>query len=194
MKLLLSLFLISSSLQSFSQAKSGECQFNSTPIKYDTCSLLQQYSGEWRYTSGQDTIRIFLKPHRSRSYWFPSVIDNLWGYLEYKHGNNIVVNDSQNRFYNLPYEDDNLNLDLRTILLRSYECNQVSVRNLVGSLIYRLAGSQDYMVKVTINPIGTEMTWHQDFECTIKSDLSIPNNPPTGLNKMPDDFVLIKQP
>lgn len=164
------------------------------PIKYDTCSLLQQHVGEWRYTNGSDTIRIYLKLHRGRNISLNYIIDDLWGYVEYKHGNDIVVSDYENRLYTLPYRVDTLGFDKRTIRIRNYSCNQNSINFLVGDLIYRFAGNQDYMVKATINAAGSEMTWHQNFVGTIKSDLSIPNNPPTGLNKMPDDFILIKQP
>ena len=68
-------------------------------VKYDTCSNLHQYEGEWRYVNGQDTIRFYLRAHRTIDPDFIS--DALWGWLEYKKGNTIIESDYQHRFMNL---------------------------------------------------------------------------------------------
>lgn len=163
-------------------------------IHYDTCALLQQHAGEWRYINGNDTIKFFFKLHRSKSVTLNFIMDGLWGFIEYKHGNNIVYSNYQNRFNTLPYIIDSFPLDQKNINIGTGICSPFSVNTLYGRLIYPMNGFQSYDVKALINSAGTEMTWHQDFHFTYHNSVTIPDNPPTGLNKMPDDFVLIKQP
>ncbi|MBK8775399.1 MAG: hypothetical protein IPM10_11435 [Chitinophagaceae bacterium] len=73
------------------------------PLKYDTCNTLQQYEGEWMNVSGADTIRIYLKPVRTYEPVYNNIDDELWGWVEYKQGNNIVMSNYANRF--LPTSD-----------------------------------------------------------------------------------------
>ena len=164
-------------------------------IEYDTCSALAQHQGEWRYTNGNDTIRIFLKYHRSYSSMATGfVTDDLWGNLEYKHGNNIVFSDYANRNLSLPFIVDSLPLDRRTLFLR-YDISDPTHHILHGILLYEFNGTQEYYVDAVLNPAGTQLTWKQRFSHTLRelSDIYIPSNQPTGLNRMPSQFVLIKQ-
>jgi len=62
---------------------------------YDTCHHLNDYAGEWRYTNGQDTIRLYLKAYRTSSSNFTS--DRLWGWVEYKHGTQLIMSDYSRR-------------------------------------------------------------------------------------------------
>jgi hypothetical protein len=33
-------------------------------VEYDTCQNIHRFEGEWRYTNGSDTIRVYLRVHR----------------------------------------------------------------------------------------------------------------------------------
>ncbi|MFC4263888.1 DUF6705 family protein [Ferruginibacter yonginensis] len=160
--------------------------------EYDTCNLLQQYAGDWLYTNGADTIKIYLKAHRGKYMQPTYIFDALWGFIEYKHGNTIVVSDYANRFITIPFLLKDWPLVYRTLSIRFRNCNTAET-NLFGRLRYRLAGDQLYNVKVTLSNNGTVMQWHQEFQQTDNQDLTIPWNRPTGANAMPMDFILIKQ-
>ncbi|MFC4263032.1 DUF6705 family protein [Ferruginibacter yonginensis] len=162
---------------------------------YDTCAALQQFQGEWRYTNGADTIRIYLRYYRGKSINRNSIIDNLIGFYEYKHGNNIVSGNYANRFYQFPYMKDNVTYDNMKIFLRYSHFGNLpySQNELFGGLFYELNGTQFYKLKAVINYTGTQMTLFLTYQNTMTEN-NQPWNPPTGSSKMPDSFVLIKQP
>ena len=169
-------------------------QSQSRQIKYDTCTARSQYAGEWLYVNNSDTIKIFLKYQRIKSLQNYYLYDQLWGFLEFKHGNNIVYSDYYKRYDNIPFIIDTLMPFYNSVTLYSKKCYGNYLRQLNGNLTFNINGFQSYDVKAIVNSAGTEMTWHQDFHFTYHNSVTIPNNPPTGLNKMPDDFVLVKQP
>ena len=164
-------------------------------IQYDTCSALMQHQGEWRYANGNDTIRFFLKYHRGYYATEPKfVIDALWGNLEFKHGNTIVFSDYANISLSIPFQMDTFGLDRQTISIR-YTRKDATHHKLTGTLLYPMNGLQEYHIEAILNNTGTQMTWRQKYSTTVRenADIHIPRNPPTGLDKMPDEFVLIKQ-
>ena len=168
---------------------------NAQYVQYDTCSALAQHRGEWQYTNGTDTIRIYLKYHRSFYADDPKfVIDDLWGNLEYKHGNNVVFSDYANKDLPLPFIIDTLPLNRQTLMLR-YDPNDPTHHSLHGIMEYEMNGIQEYYVDAVLNPAGTQLSWKQKFSHTLRdlNDIYIPSNQPTGLNRMPTEFILIKQ-
>ena len=152
---------------------------------YDTCNSLQQYQGEWRYINGQDTIRIYLRAHRSINQHFNYVTDALWGWHEYKSGNTIIESNYQYRFINLPYDIDTLSIYLSSIQLGpSRDCNIIK---LTGDIWDYHQNNEFHLVTATLSNNNTVMTWKQERgECfgvfTGRPGMTLPKN-----------FVLIKQ-
>ena len=172
-------------------SKSIFAQVNFTT--YDTCNRLNPLIGDWLYTNGTDTIKIYFRLHRGKyANGSKFVIDNLWGFLEYKQGNNIIVSDYDNRFINIPYLLDTFSYR-STVRIRFSECGANNSNLLTGRLRYRFLGDQIYNVNAILNSTGTQMTWHQVFVDTERQLLTTPTNQPQGSNAMPTDFVLIKQ-
>jgi hypothetical protein len=131
-------------------------------IDYDTCRYLKQYEGEWRYENGIDTIRIYLRFHRDSSASFGSISDNLYGWHEYKKGNQIVESKYHNRFIPLPYNYDGSNsTDRRSIRLSLPFCNNDSLK-LTGTIIDSLQAKEMKIVTATLDPTSTIMTWKQE--------------------------------
>lgn len=161
------------------------CKTTAQTIRYDTCNNLQQYQGEWRYVNGKDTIRIYLRSHRSYTQHFNWVSDNLWGWHEYKKGSAIIESNYQYRFITLPYSVDTLSINLSSIWLsHSRDCNIIK---LTGRIWDYSQNNEIQMVTATLSNNNTIMTWKQEHGegfgvFTGGSGMTLPKN-----------FVLIKQ-
>lgn len=143
------------------------------PPYFDTCQYLQPLQGEWMNVNGNDTIRIYLRYHRnfeSDPETFNSTIDELWGWVEYKQGNNVLVSDYSNRFASLPYNVDDVTTGLRSIVLSAgiggyrmvavgYNPCTNPIINLGGFFIDRVRCNTDKHIMATVNSQGTQMIW-----------------------------------
>ena len=154
--------------------------------RYDTCNKLQQYVGEWRYTNGADTIRIYLRYHK----YFAEVItvnylDGLWGWHEYKTGNTVIQSNYQNRFVTLPSNATDSFLQINSIALSMPDCSDTSHR-LIGLIKDSNHPTSTYRIVATLDSTKTVMTWWQTF-----SRGSF-HNPDTDMT-LPQEFILYKQ-
>jgi hypothetical protein len=151
---------------------------------YDTCQYLNRYAGEWMYANGQDTIRIFLRPHRSFSPNFNWINERLWGWHEYKRGATVVESNYQYRNMYLSYARDSISVSKYSILISPRECDPV--HNTLTGLIRDYSQSGELKV---VNAIvsGTTMTWKQRHGEGFGAF--------TGAYGMtlPKEFVLVKQ-
>ncbi len=171
------------------------------PPYFDTCQYLRPLEGEWVNINGNDTIRIYLRFHRnfySDQDTFNSTIDELWGWIEYKQGNTIVVSDYANRLATLPYNLDNLTPGLRCIILsagigghrilpQGYIPCTNPIINLTGFFFDSIRCNSDKTIMATVNIQGTQMTW-QLYQPTALLDSVWC----TGFT-IPRHFTLIKQ-
>ena len=130
------------------------------PLKYDTCNTLQQYEGEWMNVSGADTIRIYLKPVRTYSQRYNTIRDLLWGWVEYKQGNNIVMSNYANRF--LPTSDSwDYMYSITNFRLSKYICNSQKLDGLFSDLNHH-RGLINWVVEVTLSANDITMdVWQQ---------------------------------
>jgi len=131
--------------------------------RYDTCSALQQYQGEWRYENGNDTIRIYLRFYRNYSQNFDLISDDLIGWHEYKKGNVIIESNYQYRFMQLPYnyDGDSLQNNLFSILMGLGGCN-TAANKLWGSITDYNQNKENHNIIATLNSGGTIMNWKQE--------------------------------
>jgi hypothetical protein len=129
--------------------------------RYDTCSALQALQGEWQYNNGFDTIRVYLRLHRSRSRSFNQVSDDLLGWIEYKKGNNIIESTYKNRFNTIPYETDNLPDNFSSLILQADSC-YFPVSRLFGYLTDFSQGKEIKKVNTVLDVTGNVMNWRQD--------------------------------
>ena len=161
-----------------------------TITDYDTCQYLQQYDGEWRYTNGNDTIRIYLRYHRTANTTYYStttttITDRLWGWHEYKRGNIVIESNYQNRLLALPSEND-FNPMFSSILLGLPNCADTSKR-LIGFITDYLQQKEWHVVRASLDATKTIMTWHQERGTSL-------NDPFAGMGMtLPANFILIKQ-
>jgi hypothetical protein len=154
-------------------------------LNYDTCTSLQQFAGEWMYANGQDTIRIFLKPHRSYNQHFNYTSDRLWGWHEYKKGNIIVESNYQARFNSIPYVNDKLGNNFNSIhIAPGRNCNFVKLTGSIWDLTER---DEFHIVTATISDNSTVMSWTMRH----REGYGIGTGR-TGMT-LPQNFVLIKQ-
>jgi hypothetical protein len=156
--------------------------------RYDTCQVLSQYQGEWRYINGQDTIRIYLRHHRDFSPSFNSVSDKLYGWLEYKTGNTVIETTYPYKDMLLPYnyDSDSMTVNQRSIRLNLQQCNTTcSVLN--GTIFDHLQSNEIHMVTAILNTNRTAILWkqtHSEWYGAISGA--------TGMT-LPKEFLLIKQ-
>lgn len=162
--------------------------FAQVNIDYDTCNYLQQYAGEWKHINGQDTIRIYFRSLRTKSNEFNYINDRLWGWVEYKRGNTIIESNYQNRFDSIPYISRNYDFSKYSIRISLANCDNNTVNNpLVGRIRDSLQAGELHIVKATLDPTKTIMTWTQSHsECYGALTGAI------GMT-FPTNFVLIKQ-
>jgi hypothetical protein len=136
-----------------------ETQAQPATTDYDTsCPYLSRYAGEWMSVTGTDTIRIYLRVHKSYSENFNLVKTRIWGWHEYKQGNNIVESNYQHRFMNLPYYDDSIRRHEFSIFLQLKWCD-LALNTLVGTIADYSQASELKVVNAIIT--GTTMTWKQ---------------------------------
>ena len=130
------------------------------PLKYDTCNTLQQYEGEWMNVSGADTIRIYLKPVRTYSQRYNTIRDLLWGWVEYKQGNNIVMSNYANRF--LPTSDSwDYMYSITNFRLSKYICNSQKLDGRFTDINHN-SGLINWVVEVTLSANDITMdVWQQ---------------------------------
>lgn len=160
---------------------------------YDTCQYLQQFEGEWKYSQGADTLKIYLKYHRrtisTNNNQDIYVKDCLIGWHEYKQGNMIIETDYPNRFITLPadistiYNDFSIDLSFDKLL---NSCDQNS-KKLIGYIKDITQASQQKDVFATLNSSNTNMTvkiWHGEWYGH--------GNGLVGIT-LPTNIVLIKQ-
>jgi hypothetical protein len=165
-------------------------QSSAMQTRFDTCNYLKQFTGEWVYANGLDTIKIYLRFHREQIAEFESatvIKDFLLGWHEYKQGNTIVESNYSHRLMYLPFNLDSLSNDYSSIYLtfnrQESGCGHGS-RKLNGIIKdYHPPKSESHDVDVVINSAGTTMTWKQQFAEWYK----IP------VMTLPPNFVLIKQ-
>jgi len=153
---------------------------------YDTCNNLQKYAGEWRYTNGQDTIRIYLRTSRVTDQTYNVVQDRLWGWHEYKKGNTVVQTDYAHRFMTLNSNAEVM-LDSTSIALKQFRNCSNSYINLTGLIVDYNKGSQAKNVTASFNSLGTEMLWKQT-----NGEGQGAINGIYGMT-LPKEFLLIKQ-
>jgi hypothetical protein len=131
-------------------------------IEYDTCRYLKQYEGEWQYVNGIDTIRVYLRFHRDYSASLGFISDNLYGWHEYKKGNQVIESKYQYRFMQLPYHYDSVdNTNFCSIGLIMARCNNDSPK-LRGSIFDYLQAKEMKTVTASLDPTRTIMTWKQE--------------------------------
>jgi hypothetical protein len=166
----------------------SNCFAQNTNTKYDTCQLLSQYQGEWRYTNGQDTIRIYLRYHRDYSASFNWVEDKLYGWLEYKNGNTIIESTYQNKNMTLPYnyDTDSMNVNFRSTRLKLKECNS-TYSELTGTIIDHLEANEIHMVTAILSTNRTAILWKQTHGEGYGHGTGA-----VGMT-LPKEFLLIKQ-
>jgi len=157
-----------------------------TETRYDTCSALQQYQGEWLYANGNDTIRIYLRFHRNYSQNFDEVTDELVGWHEYKQGNTVIESNYQYRFISLPYNFDSLSMNYYSIGLTLGGCN-TNARKLWGGILDYNQNKEGHNVITTLNSSGAIMDWTQEH-----SEGWGYLTGSTGMT-LPKQFVLVKQ-
>lgn len=161
--------------------------------EYDTCSALQVHQGEWIYTQGQDTIRIYLRYHRSYDPNLNSVKDRLWGWHEYKNGSQVIQSNYQHRFMPLTYNIDDMDIDKSSIWLRfdPSDDNPSNLRGLFGTITDSAYDYNRHMVITTVtNTAGViKMNWNQTYK--ERSGGSFNSAPPTMT--LPFSFTLTKQ-
>ena len=160
-------------------------------IEYDTCSYLNKYAGEWRYTNGQDTIRIYLKMQRTTMRTngndYDLIADDLWGWQEYKQGNTIIQSDYGGRLGN-PFNNWNNMKSISSITLSEKGYCSSSYKNLVGSILDYSKGSEYHPVRVSMSTDGNTMYWHQEY----RSGNGLDTGVLSGMT-LPQEFTLIRQ-
>jgi hypothetical protein len=169
-------------------------QAQNSTTEYDTCSALRLREGEWLSIQGQDTIRIFLRYHRTYDIEYNIISDRLWGWHEYKKGSQVIQSNYQHRFMPLDYIRDNINIENRSIWLR-FDPKDFDMPNAERGL-YGTITDSEYLNKPhgVIISFSTrfgvlKMTWNQQFLEYIGSPFE--GKPFTMA--LPSTFVLTKQ-
>lgn len=154
-------------------------------IRYDTCSYMQQFAGEWRSLTGTDTIKIYLRFHRDYFADPFTVSDQLYGWLEYKKGSVIIESTYQHRFMNLPYNYEDLQDSLISIRVRT-ECS-INPTKLRGYVVDIANARQEKNVRAIISADKNTIIWNQYHKEGIGAF-----GEPTGMT-LPRTFVLTRQ-
>ena len=155
--------------------------------QYDTCVHLQQYTGEWLYANGSDTIRIYLRKHRTINTVTQTIMDDLYGWHEYKIGNNIVESNYQYRFMPLPYNMDTTwdwqNYSVSLFIPQGCDNNFFQLRGFITDYTHQMRLDD---VRINISADRRTLFWHQNERgATFITD-------PRGMT-LPSTFTLIKQ-
>ena len=171
------------------------------PPHFDTCQYLQSLQGEWMNVNGNDTIRVYLRFHRdfySDPETYNSTVDELWGWVEYKQGSNIIMSDYANRFATLPYNVDDLTPGLRSIVIWpgkgggvvipvGYDPCTNPITDITGKITDRVRCNLDKNISATVNLAGTQMSWH------IVQPTALLDSAWCAGYTLPQQFTLIKQ-
>jgi hypothetical protein len=161
--------------------------------EYDTCSALEAQQGEWLYTQGQDTIRIYFRYHRCYDPEFNTLSDNLWGWHEYKKGNQVIQSNYQHRFMPLTYNMNDMDISKCSIWLRFNPIDDApnNLRGHMGSITDSEFDNNTHAVITTItNTNGViKMNWRQYYEERGGGDF---NSKPFTMT-LPLTFILTKQ-
>ncbi len=128
---------------------------------FDTCHYLQQYEGEWRYTNGTDTIKMYMRYHRDYSLSFNSQSDNLYFWHEYKKGSLVIESNYAHRFDSLSYYyDDASGIDSSSGFLSHPVCGYSS--NCLTGIITDFSQSRELkVVTATLDSTKTVLHWKQ---------------------------------
>jgi hypothetical protein len=161
------------------------------PPYIDTCQYLSPLQGEWMNVSGSDTIRIFLRHHRWVDFdpeTYNSTVNQLWGWVEYKQGNNIIMSDYANRFSILPYNIENVTPGLRSINLWTGRdgCTNPQIK-LEGAFRDIIRCRQKKNIMATVNSSSTQMTWK------LVQPTALLDSMWCGGMTLPQEFTLTKQ-
>lgn len=170
-------------------AQSNTAKHTLSLYDYDTCQYLQQFAGEWKYINGNDTIKFYFRVHKDSSETLKYISTRLFGWVEYKKGNNIVESNYQNRWDAIPYFADTVTLCNYSILLGSrIQCNPL-IDTLGGTIIDLSQSREMHVVKTIINRNSSVMTM------TWKQNHSDGYGVFTGARGMtlPKEFILTKQ-
>ncbi len=155
---------------------------------FDTCQYISQFAGEWMYASGNDTIRVFLKPQRNIYTEHNSLEDRIFGWHEYKQGNTIIESTYPNRFMTIS-NVDTISKNSFSIWLKmgtDVDCAAIP-RKASGSITDYLQAKETKIVTVTLDATGTIMTWKQRHSEGFGFLTGA-----TGMT-LPKEFTLIKQ-
>lgn len=164
-------------------------------IIYDNdCSHLQQFEGEWKYQSGNEEIKIFLKFKRVQlgdavGGDVRFVRDYLLGWHEYKRNGIVIESNYSNRFMTVPFAIGDVILDISILLsfnTKENLCFPFS-RVLSGDILDLTQCNQSANVDAVVNAAGTTMLWKQQ-----KSEWWGHGNNCNGLT-LPREFTLVKQ-
>ncbi len=137
--------------------------YSQTTLKYDTCSYIKKFEGNWMYANGDDTIRVSLRYARVCYPNMNFINDFIFGWHEYKKGNIIVESNYQNRNVPILYYDT---LSTNTFSIRlsnsSLDCNFLN-KKASGAIIDYNQAKELHIVDIQLNPLGNEITWKQSF-------------------------------
>jgi hypothetical protein len=153
----------------------------------DTCGYLNKYAGNWIYTNGNDTIRITLRLARYFDTDISRLNDKLFGWHEYKKGNNIIESDYQNRFMNLSNADTIVHLSTSIGFFSYKYCNPAYADSLSGHIIDYNQSNECKIVNASYLSNGN-LKWRQRHMTGFGQW--------TGAYGMtlPKEFILVKQP
>ncbi len=151
------------------------------PNSYFADPLLQNYEGLWMWTSGTDTVRIFLK---KEAILFKTVknctYEELIGFHEYKQGSQVVESSMQH--INTSFLDNK-----STILVGG----RTLITNTVNGTIRDLSKNKTLELKLLPNASFTQLHWKTN---TLEGvNLSTPQRPFYVGITLPSDIILIKQ-
>lgn len=164
------------------------CSAKAQTLQTYDCPYLQQYEGEWRYTNGLDTIRVYLRKYRTHDIESNYISDRLYGWHEYKHGSAVIESNYQNRFEILPYNIGGPShiYPTASIYLALIDGCQNNPYEMNGTITDLFLNSRFYNgIMVHIDPNRTTMSWKIWTIGRLASD-------PQGIS-YPTDFVLVKQ-
>ncbi len=148
-----------------------------TPGGYITNTTMAPFHGIWQWTSGLDTVKIYLATRKI-------TIDNYYadvlvGWHSYKKGNTVVESSLGNT---------NI-LGTQTIYL--WNSNQYGDPRVEGTIRDLSKASKVNILYLTINPAQSQLVW----ECTESEGHIYPSSmpiPPAGIT-LPRNMVLQKQ-
>jgi len=125
------------------------------------CPALQAFTGEWRYISGQDEIRVYL---RAGDYTIlegsGTTIAKLWGWHEYKRAGTVVESNYANRFMTLPTNSGNAVANSYSISLQMPQCAPAG-NKLIGNIDDISQCNEMKMVTIIFNTAQNQLIWEQ---------------------------------